>query len=40
MLRYIMVVTEYTTKYAEAFAIENKKQETIASILFKKIICR
>ena len=37
---YILVCTDYTTKYPEAFPLRDQKAETIAQVLFEEIICR
>ena len=38
--RYIIVMTEYLTKWVEAKAIPNKKAETIAEFLYNDVIAR
>lgn len=38
--RYIVVVTEYLTKWPEAKAIPNKQADTIAPFFYDEIICR
>jgi transposase InsO family protein len=38
--KYIMVLTDAFTKYAEVIAIENKEAPTIARCFFEKWICR
>lgn len=37
---YVLVVTDYATRWVEAFAMEDQKAETIAKILINEIICR
>jgi hypothetical protein len=38
--KYIMVITDAFTKYAEVIAIENKEAKTIARVFFERWICR
>lgn len=38
--RYIIVFTDYFTKWAEAFAMQSQDAETIAKIFVEQIICR
>ena len=38
--RYILVITDYCTRWTEAFATKNIKAETVAKILIAEIICR
>lgn len=38
--RYILVVSDYFTKWVEAFAIPNQEAPTIARILVDEFFCR
>ena len=38
--RYILVITDYCTRWTEAFATKDMKAETVAKILIEEIICR
>lgn len=38
--RFIVVITDYFTKYVEAFSVPDIKAETIANILVECIVCR
>ena len=38
--KYILVITDYLTRWPEAFAIPNQQADTIAKILVEEIICR
>ena len=38
--KYIVVVTDYLTKWTEAYATTNQTAENVASILVKEFICR
>ena len=37
---YIVVVVDYFTKWAEAFALPNKQSQTVAEVLVTGVICR
>lgn len=38
--RHILVITDYATRWAEAFATKDQKASTVAQILIDEIICR
>ena len=38
--RYILVITDYFSKWTEAFPIKNKCTDTVAEVLVEKIILR
>ena len=38
--RYILVIVDYLTKWAEAYAMPNQTSETVAKILVNEFICR
>lgn len=38
--KYVVVFTDYSTKYAEAFALPNQTATAIAKTLVENIICR
>jgi predicted aspartyl protease len=38
--RYIVVLTDYLTRWPEAFAVRSIKAKVIADLLFKQIVCR
>ncbi|CAG8685279.1 6364_t:CDS:1, partial [Dentiscutata heterogama] len=38
--RYIVVATDYLTKWPEARALKNANAESVASFLIEDIICR
>ena len=38
--QYIIIATEYLTKWPEAKAIQDTKAITIAKFIYEKIICR
>jgi hypothetical protein len=38
--RYILVVTDYFTKWAEAYPLRNQEAETVARVLVEQFICR
>ena len=38
--RFILVIQDYTTKYALLFAVPNKEAATIASILYLEIFMK
>lgn len=38
--KYVLVFTDYLTKWTEAFALKDTKAETIATIFVNEIICR
>ena len=38
--RYIMVVMDYFTKWAEAYPLRNQEAETVAKVLVEQFICR
>lgn len=38
--RYILVVTDYLTKWPEAFAVPDQKETTVARILVEELFCR
>ena len=38
--RFILVVSDYFTKWPEAFALKDHKAETIAAVLVDEVICR
>src|SRR5437868_5186664 len=38
--RYIIVATDYLTKYLEARAISDARANTLAKFIFEEIICR
>jgi hypothetical protein len=37
---YVLVITDYLTRWPEAFALKDTKAETIANVLVDEIICR
>ena len=38
--KYILIVTDYFTRYAEAYALPNIKAATVADKLLEEFICR
>ena len=38
--RYVLVIMDYFTKWAEAYALPNQQAETIANVLVTEFICR
>ena len=38
--KYVVVFMDYFTKWAEAFAVPDKKAETVAKLLVEQIVCR
>ena len=38
--RYILVVTDYFTKWVEAYPLRNQEAETVAKVLVEQFICR
>ena len=38
--RYILVMLDHFTKWAEAFALKDQKAQTVANIIFSEYICR
>ena len=38
--RYVLVLTDYATRWVEAFATKDMKASTVARILIDEIICR
>ena len=38
--RYVLVVTEYFTKWTESYAIPNQEAETVAEKLVSEFVCR
>ena len=38
--RYILVISDYFTRWAEAYGIPNQEAVTVANILVNKFFCR
>ena len=38
--KYILVVSEYFSKWVEAFAIPDQEASTVANLLVREVICR